>query len=303
MDARPYEWSDLEIFLATARAGTLAAAADALRVDASTVHRRVGKLEAAMRAKLFVRSQRGYALTEVGQELHVHALAMEEQAAAAFRKVAARDEQPLGKLRISTVDDLAFHILPPIIAEFRARHPNITVEVDVRESFADLSKNEADIALRYGPRVLARTTDGDVVVRKLLVAHFALYASRGYVKVHGKPKTLEDLADHACVRLPSHFVGHPMEALLERHGDPAKIAFRSSSFHVCRSAIRAGIGIGLAPVIHAADDKVLVQLDCIPPGVGGDLVMIIHADLRRNARVRAFVDHASAAFEAMRERF
>lgn len=298
MDARPYEWSDLEIFLAAARGGTLAAAAESLRVDASTVHRRIGKLEAAMRAKLFVRSQRGYALTEVGQDLHSHALAMEEQATAAFRKVVARDEQPVGTLRVATVDDLAFHVLPPIVAKFRARHPHVAVEVDVRETFVDLSKNDADVALRFG----RKPPDGDVVLRRLLSANLALYASRAYLREHGKPKTLDDLAGHALIRGNPSFASHPSEQLFERYGNPGNVALRSNSFHMRRSAIKAGVGIGFAPLFVAAPDKTLVRLALGQPDpmIGGDLLMVVHADLRKNARVRAFVEHVAAMISAQR---
>ena len=301
MNARLYEWSDLEIFLAIAHRGTLAAAADALRVDASTVHRRVGKLEAAMRAKLFVRSPRGYALTEVGQDLHTHALAMEEQAAAAFRKVVARDEKPIGTLRIATVDDLAVYTLPPIIAAFRKQHPNITLEVDVRESLVDLAKHEADVALRFG----LKPSVGEVVVRRLVCANLALYASRDYLKRHGRPKTLEDLADHAIVRGNPVLAAHPMEAILERYGDRAKIALRTRSLCVRVAAIRAGVGIGFAPLYSAARDKALVRLRLGHPDplTGADLLMVIHADMRKNARVRAFVEHASTAIVAQRPLF
>jgi DNA-binding transcriptional LysR family regulator len=300
MIARPYEWSDLEIFLAMARRGTLSAAADALRVDASTVQRRVGKLEAAMRAKLFVRSPRGCALTEAGQDLYTHVLAMEEQAAGAWRKVVARDEQPTGTVRVATVDDWAIHVLPPIIATFRERHPNVTVHVDVRSTFVDLAKHEADVAIRLGA-----APQGDIVVRRVLSPTVGLFASRAYVKKHGRPKKLEDLADHTLVRADESFAGRPMERILERYGDPAKIALRANSFYARVAAIRAGIGVGFAPLFMAARDEPLVPLPLPfpePPG-GADLLMLIHVDMRKNARVRAFVEHTFAALVAQRRIF
>ena len=301
MSARPYEWSDLEIFLATARGGTLASAAGSLRIDASTVHRRVGKLEAAMRARLFARSPRGYALTEAGQDLYAHALAMEEQAAAAFRKVAARDERPMGTVRVTTVDDIAFHILPPIIATFREKHPNVTVIVDVRQSFADLARHEADIALRFG----LRPAEGDVLVRRVVSASVGLFASRAYVKKHGRPKTPEDLKDHALVRAADEPPRLPMDRVLERYGDRARVALRADSFHARTAAIRAGVGVGFVPLFAAAGDKTLERLNVPFPEAptGADLLLLIHVDMRKNARVRAFVEHAFAALVAQRRLF
>lgn len=301
MDARPYEWSDLEIFLATARSGTLAAAALALRVDASTVHRRIAKLEAAMRAGLFVRSPRGYALTETGQDLYTHALAMEEQAAAAFRKVVARDEQPIGTVRVATVDDMAIRILPPIIATFREKHPNVTVLVDVQRTFVDLAKHEADVALRLG----VTPPEGDLVVRRVAVASIGLFASRAYLKKHGRPRTPEDLADHAIVRAEEALSHIPMERVLERYGNPARIALRANSFYARVAAIRAGVGIGYAPLFLTAGDRSLVRLHlALPePARGADLFLLVHTDTRKNARVRAFVEHAFAALVAKRSLF
>lgn len=301
MSARPFDWSDLEIFLAAARGGTLASAAESLRVDASTVHRRIGKLETAMRAGLFVRSPRGYALTEAGQDLYAHALAMEEQATAAFRKVAARDEQPIGAVRVATVDDLAVHILPPIVATFRETNPNVTVVVDVRQSFVDLTKREADVALRIG----MKPQDGDVVVRRVLFADIGLFASRVYSKKHGKPKTPEDLHDHALVRAEEDHRHLPMERVLERYGNPAKVAYRSSSFYARVGAIRAGVGVGFVPLFMAAGDETLERLHLAFPEAprGADLFLVIHVDMRKNARVRAFVEHTFAALVAQRSLF
>jgi DNA-binding transcriptional LysR family regulator len=303
MDAssRPYEWSDLEIFLATARQGTLASAAKVLRVDSSTVHRRIGKLEAAMRAGLFVRSPRGYALTEAGQDLYAHALAMEENATAAFRKVVARDEEPIGTVRVATVDDMAVNIVPPIVATFREKHPNVTVLVDVRQSFVDLAKHEADVALRFG----VKPSDGDVVVRRVVFADIGLFASRSYLKKHGKPKTPEDLYDHALVRAAEEHLRLPMERILDRFGNPANVAFRASSFYVRVGAIRAGVGIGFVPLFHAARDPSLIRLDLPFPETprGADLLLIVHVDMRKNARVRAFVDHTFKALVAQRSLF
>jgi DNA-binding transcriptional LysR family regulator len=301
MDARPVEWSDLEIFLAAARGGTLASAATSLRVDASTVHRRIGKLEAAMRAALFVRSPRGNALTAAGQDLYAHALAMEEQATAALRKVAAHDAEPIGKVRVATVDDMAVHILPGIVSSFRALHPNVTVVVDVRTSFVDLAKHEADIALRMG----MAPPSGDIVVKRVVAVNVGLYASRSYLRAHGRPRSAEDLREHAIVRAGEMHARLTMERMLERFGQPGKIAFRSDSFYVRTAAIRAGVGIGFVPYFMASGDKTLVHLPLEFPEVptGADLLLVVHADLRRNARVRAFVDHAYGALQGMRARF
>ena len=304
MSARPFEWGDLEMFLATARGGTLAAAAKQLRVDSATVLRRMGKLENAAGTRLFNRSPRGYALTEAGQDLFHHAQGMEAQALAAWRKVGARDERPIGVVRVATVDDLAVHLLPELVASFREEHPNILVQVDVRTTFHDLSKNEADVALRIVPAVAHRPPEGDLVARKIAKLDSAVYASRAYVKKHGRPKTPEDLASHAVVCLDEAFGMLPQEKVMARYADPARVAFRTRSFMTAQAAVRAGIGVGFVVCFCAESDRSLERVLTFPETVGqGHLYLVTHADTRKNARVRAFVGHAREKVLSMRDRF
>ena len=171
-------------------------------IDAANVQRRMLRLEASAGARLFHRSPRGYALTEAGQDLLEHAQGMEELALSAWRKVVARAGQPIGVIRVATVDDVAIHVMPEIVASFREKHPNIMVSVDVRTSFHDLAKNEADVAFRS----MIRAPEGDLIARKLVKTDAAIYASRAYLKKHGRPKTLEDLRAHD---IPARIAGTP----------------------------------------------------------------------------------------------
>jgi DNA-binding transcriptional LysR family regulator len=298
VSARPFEWTDLEIFLAVARGGSLTSAAESLGVYASTVQRRVAKLEAAARAKLFIRSQRGYSLTEAGQDLYDHALGMEQQATAAWRKMGAHDEQPGGTVRVATVDDLAVRILPPIIHSFREKHPRVTLSVDVRRSLLNIEKHETDIAVRIGP-----PPDGQVVAKHVARADVALYASRAYLKRHGRPTKLEDLRDHAIVRGDEALANIPMERAIDRYADPNKTTFRSNSFYARLGAIRAGIGIGFLGRYMGESEKALERLPFPFPDHGAPLSLLIHTDLRKNARVRAFYEHAYAELVAQRSLF
>jgi DNA-binding transcriptional LysR family regulator len=125
------------------------------------------------------------------------------------------------------------------------------------------------------------------------------------LKKHGRPKTPEDLYEHALVRPAEEHLRLPMERILERYGNGAKVAFRASSFYARIGAIRAGVGIGFVPLFMAAGDKTLERLHLPFPETprGADLLLVIHVDMRKNARVRAFVDHAFAALVAQRSLF
>ena len=177
----------------------------------------------------------------------------------------------------------------------------VTVAVDVGQGYVDLGKREADLALRFG----GRPAGGDVVVRRVAFADIGLFASRAYVKQHGRPKTPEELYDHALVRASEEFARLPMEQCLERYGSPARVAFRSASFYVRIGAVRAGVGVGFVPLFMAARDKSLVRLPLAFPETprGADLLLVVHADTRKNARVRAFVEHLYGALVAQRSLF
>jgi DNA-binding transcriptional LysR family regulator len=299
MSARPFEWSDLEIFLAVARSGTLAAAAATLLVDGSTVQRRVGKLERSLRTRLFDRSQRGYSLTAAGEELLAHAQQMEREALAAQRKLVARDDSLEGTVRVATVDDLAFAVLSPIVRSFRDQNPRVTIEMDIRSTLADLARRQADVAIRFG----GVGPEFDVIEKKVSRIGVALYASRRYLKAHGHPMRLEELAGHAIVRGDEQTSGLAMEKLIDRYADPGKIAFRSNSFLARLAAIRDGVGLGFLGCFMGERERGVERLPFRFPEAAGWLRMLIHVDLRRNARVRAFVEHAHAAMAALRSSF
>jgi DNA-binding transcriptional LysR family regulator len=301
MPARPpksADWADFELFLAVARGGTLAAAAAALRVDASTVHRRMASLEAALRSRLFARSPRGYALTNAGQELLPYATAMDEQAAEARRKLAARDEGLTGTVRLSAIDDLAA-ILSPIVGSFRRKHPGVSVAVDMRHAFADLARQQADVAVR----VSARATQGDVLAKHVARLAHAFYASRAYLARHGRPARVEDLRDHAIVRADADPRPMPGEQTLDGYCSAERVAFRSDSFIARLAAVRDGLGIGVLGCFMGDREPSLVRLPFAVSDPTLNVWLLIHVDLRQNARVRAFSEHTHAALVAQRPLF
>lgn len=299
MSASLANWSDLEMFLAAARHGTLAGAAEALKINASTVQRRIGKLETELETKLFDRSPRGYALTPAGEELFTHVLQMELQAIAIARRVAGRDQSLEGPIRIATVDDLAIGILSPLLRTFGQRNPRVTITVDLGSHFADLARRQADVALRFGEK----PSTGDVIARHLIRADVAVYGSRGYFRTHGRPKGPEELHRHAIVCGDESMSRLPMERHIRAHTEPENIAYCSNSMLARLVAVRDGIGVGYLPCFMAHRERSLERLDLGLPPVGADIWMLVHADLRRNARVRALVDFLSTEFDKLRPRF
>jgi DNA-binding transcriptional LysR family regulator len=298
MDARPVDWAELALFLAVARGGSLAAAASALRVDPATVHRRVARLERSLDTRLFSRSPRGYALTSAGLELLPYATAMDEQAAAAGRKLAGRDEALAGTVRVSATDDLA-GVLSPIVGSFRRKHPGVTVAVDMRTAFADLARQQADVALRMS----TRPPEGDLIAKHVARVGVAFYASRSYLARHGRPARVEDLREHEIVRGDTELWTMPGERTLDSHSRAERVAFRSQSFIARLAAVRDGLGIGVLGCFMGDREKALVRLPFAVSDPNVNVWLLIHVDLRQNARVRAFTEHAYPALLEQRGLF
>jgi DNA-binding transcriptional LysR family regulator len=149
--ARMFAWDDLRHFLAFARAGSMQAAAKALGVNQSTVQRRIAELEERVGRRLVERHLGSYRLTELGEELRPAAEGIEAAVAAFERHLAACDKGLTGTIRVTCGSILADRLRrTSLIDAFHARHPGLRVELVISDRFLDLSKGEADIAIRAG---------------------------------------------------------------------------------------------------------------------------------------------------------
>ncbi len=299
MNAKPLHWQDLHFFLATARGGSLTAAAGNLGVNASTVHRRLAALESTLDTRLFSRSARGYALTGAGAELLEHALAIEAEVLHAERRVGGRDQSVSGLIRVSTVDDLALFVLSPLLGEFCKRHPRVRLDVAIDSDLADLARRQADVAIRPG----APPKGSDLIARRVCGIAVALYAGRSYVARQAPPETLERLREHPIVRADTARAHLAMERFLDAYVEPDGAAFRSNSMLARLAAIRDGVGIGLLPCITADAEPALIRLGQAIPEAAASLWILIHADMRRSARVRALVESVHGGLADLQQRF
>jgi DNA-binding transcriptional LysR family regulator len=190
-----FEWDDLRHFLAFARAGSMQGAARALGVNQSTVQRRIAELEERLGRRLVERHLTSYRLTELGEELRPAAEGVEAAVATFERHLAASDKGLIGTIRVTCGSILADRLRRShLIDAFHARHPGLRVELVISDRFLDLSKGEADIAIRAGePREEA------LVSRKIAEAPWAVYASRAYLERYGRPGHPEDIERHVVV--------------------------------------------------------------------------------------------------------
>ena len=277
------DWNDLRYFLAVRRAGSLAGAARALKVEHSTVSRRLAALEDALGAKLFLRGPDGFTSTPAGDALAPHAETMEAAAQALTRKVAGGDERIDGTVRLTTSEVFSGFVVKRL-GPLRARHPDLVVEVLSGNQAFDLARGEADLAIR-----IMATTDPDLIARKLVECGWAMYAARGYVESRDAPATPEALAGHDVIGLDETMSRVPGALWLDAHGAGARVVLRGNSIVAVLNACLAGMGVTVLPCFLGDVEPSLARL---APALLGSrpMYLVAHPDRARIARVRVVMD-------------
>lgn len=284
MNAKARNWDDLRVFLAVARAGSLSGAARALGVNHSTVFRRIGAFEEALGVRLFERQPSGYMLTPAGEEMRDGALRVEEEIASLSRNVAGQDRRLSGTVRITTIDMLAFGLLPRHLAGFRSAYPGIEIELVVGNAALSLARREADVALRVD-----NEPPESLVGRRAGRLAFAVYASAGYRARRPESR----LAEHDWIGFDSEHAA--LARRTARFLPEVRPALRTNSVAAALSAAKAGVGLAPLPCGLADADPDLVRISPLPDEFTLDLWLLTHEDLRRTARIRAFLDFLADA--------
>lgn len=274
------EWSDLRIFLAIAREGTLGAAARKQAQTQPTMGRRLRALEIAVGHKLFQRTRDGFVLTDEGSTLLGHAERMEEEALAIERRLAGHTQQLDGVLRLTSSEWFGAHVLTPVLAEFALLHPQVTIELLTDSRFLSLSRREADLAFRIRP-----FEEPDVVSRKLLHMHYRAYQRKGLAH-----PVAGDGEGSALLGLDSAFAGSPDDSWLQTMLPKARTLFRSNSRDVQAGMCARGMGIAVLPVPLGDGTSGIERIDFGVEPPGRDTWIGYHRDLRRLARLRAMLD-------------
>ena len=291
------DWSDLRSFLAIARAGSLQGAARTLGVNHSTVFRRLNALEARLGVRLFDRLARGYALTVAGEHMLASAERVEDEILGLERRLLGGDVRLSGVLRVTTTDTLVHGLLGPHLRSFQAAYPAIELELITGNAFFDLSKREADVALRPSRH------PGDAMVgRRLAAIAVALYGARDYVAARGRPASTADLSGHALITGDASLGHLPATRWLAERTPTGATVLRCNSWLSQLAAARAGLGLAALPCFLADPAPELIRILPPEPALAGELWLLTHADLRRTARVRAFMETLARGLRRERPR-
>lgn len=278
-------WDDLRIFLALARKGKLSLAAAATGLDATTIGRRISRLEAALDARLFELGPQGHVLTARGRALLPSAEAAESGALSGISNVTGSHARLGGLVRVSLSEGFGTLVVAHRLPEFQRAHPDIMVELAISSGFLSPSKREADIAI-----LLARPRAGPVITRRLTDYTLGLYASSEYCKVNGRPASVADLQHYPLVGYIDELIYAPQLRYLDEIAPGLSPGFRSSSIIAQQHMIAAGVGIGVLPCFIGDDDPRLERLLPQEVGIRRSFWMVVHKDVRQLARVHAFVD-------------
>jgi DNA-binding transcriptional LysR family regulator len=296
------DWSDLRYALAIGQGGSLAAAARQLRVNHTTVLRRLDALEARLGARLFERQRQGYQPTEAGALVLEQARRMADQVDEIERRVQGRDRELTGQLRLTTAFVVMAHLLPGPLASFARTYPGIEVEVLENAFLVDLarrgpesstswSQRQADVALR-----ISSTVAEHLVGRPLGNAPCKVYALRGAAELPQSVQPLTALLkDAPWVAFERDAASRVYDRWMRQHLAQARVRVRVDIFNAAAAMLRTGIGVGVLPCFMEASHPELVAVSDVIPEMTVPVWMLTHPDLRDTARVRVFMQHVGDA--------
>ena len=278
-------WDDVRLFLALCRARTVGKAARSLGVDASTVSRRLVALEQALDATLFERGREGITATKAAEDLLLVAEEM-ESAMLRFESAADRlERQVAGLVRMACPPDVAAVEVAPLLPELFARHPLLRLQLDAGEAVLDLTRREADLALR-----IVRPARGDLVVTRLRTIRWVLVAAPELARRLG---TLRAWTDAPWVGWGERLASlRPARWLAAQVRDQEPMV-RSDSLTAQLAVVARGVGVALVPEPSAQHyGLVPVKLgaalrDAAQAWPSDELFLVTHRALRDVPRVRA----------------
>ncbi len=298
MDGMKTTLDEIQAFLAVIDSTTISAAAEQLSQTPSGVSRALGRLEAKLGTTLLSRTTRRLHLTAEGEAFLRHARAIVEAVESAEEQMAQRRERPSGRLRVDAAMPFVLHVIAPLVERYRARYPDVALQLISSERYIDLLERRTDVAIRIGP-----LADSTLHARRLGRSRLQLVASPAYLARHGEPASVAALGRHTLLgftepeRLNRWPVPGDSDGQLQVQPDIAV-----SSGETLRALAVQGAGICcLADFVTTADRR----SGALVPVLTAQTLpehQLIHAVYYRNtalsARISSFLDHLADAMAA-----
>jgi DNA-binding transcriptional LysR family regulator len=291
-DLNSLDWDGLKVFLYVARAGSLGGAARRLRVDQSTVSRRIAHLECTIGMALFERLPSGLRVNEAGERLLCHAERI-ESAFIAMREDVQGGSRMAGRVRLATMEGIASLYLASRFSRLRQQYPNLTVELLTSPQTVSVNRREADLFLSFFvPAGLG------MVSEKLGCFQLGLYGSRSYFDREGRPESPSDLTRHSFVTYIDDLIQLDSVRWLDDVIKNPKVSFHSNSMIAQLNAAAGGLGLVLLPsfATEGRDDLVPVLHDRL--STSREVWINVHNDLQFVPRIRAVSGFLKTIFKA-----
>ena len=282
------EWNDLRVILAICRTGSLAGAARHLRKNHSTLFRKLNQIESRAGVRFFERLPSGYSMTDAGEIALRFGERIEGEFHALGHEIDGRDARLQGNVRVTAPDGICTNHLPPLLTEFHELHPLVVIELVEGNDALDLSRREADVAIRA-----TRKPPDDSLGRKICDFRFAAYASARYLDAAGP----REPGDHDWVMLAG-IEGWFVPTLwknrlqLDEH-----LVMRTNSVTAAQRAAESGMGVTPLPCYRGDASPDLVRVGSTFDHLDMELWIMTHPVLRHTARVRTLMAFLQTALE------
>lgn len=289
--------ADLALFAQVAAKGSMTGAAKAVGLTPAAVSKRIGQLEMRLGARLMQRTTRKLALTAEGADFHGRVLAILADIAEAEAAARGSFQEPSGLLRVTAPAAFARRFIASAVPDFLARHPRVSIELDMTDLTVDMLEGRYDLAVR-----VADLADSSFIARRLGTNRRMLVASPGYLKTNGEPKTLIDLAKHNCLIATTLAAPRLWSFDGPKGRERVKVSgsFASNNSDAIHQAVVAGLGIAYRSFWDVAEDLEAGRLKAVltaykPPTVG---IWAIYPPTRSvPGKVRAFIDFLAERFK------
>ena len=284
------DWDDLRFFLALSRHGSLSAAAKVLHVAQSTVGRRLASLEANLGVRLLNRTPDGYVRTLAGEGVSRRVERLEAEALSIERDVGGHDTRLAGLVRVTCAETVATHILAPCFATLHQQQPNIMIELIPNPRELSLSMREADISVR-----LRHPDQHDLIVRRIGSIAFGLYGSTDYLERHVALDPENGCAGQQIIIQTEDIQDATQTGWLTALAPQAQVTLQTSSHEAAVLAAMHGGGLACLARFRADKEAGLVRIEVPTPIPAAGIWLVVHQDNRQMPRIRAVLDHITAA--------
>ncbi len=283
------DWEKLRLFHMVAEAGSLTEAARRLGMSQPALSRQIQGLEQTLGAKLFHRHARGLAMTHEGEQLHTATADMSERLERTQQSIESSRDRPSGEIRVTTTVSFGSTWLVRHMRDFLDQYPDIRIELMLSDEDVDLSRREADVAIRFHP-----PHQSDLIQKQMAPVRYRICAAPGYLERYGTPKTVEELDHHRLVTYgpmaPASIRSVNWILDVGHSGAPRVPALAVNNIFGLLQAVESGVGLAALPNYVIGMSKNVVA---ILPDVQGPIFrtyFVYPPELRESIRVRVFRD-------------